>query len=212
MFSALIDKFITFIGSIRWVSVKQFFTGKEFNLTEDDHNTLRDLLAANHYIILTRRNANLSTYAISFAHFFLTLRKGYYSHALMNLEGDVASDSDFRLVEATKSHGVAVAEFMHVFNCDSVVVLKPKNMTVDEWDAALEKAANQIGKKYDTLYNLADEEAMSCVELIRVALKGEPNYSTDFANFERMISKYNNLTPQMFYTCEDFEVVFEARR
>jgi len=212
MFSILADKFVTLLGKINWVFLKKFLTGREFDLTDDDHNKIRDLLASDYYIILTRRNPHLSTYAICFAHVFLTFRRGYYSHALMNLEGEVATDTDFRLVEATTKYGVAFTDFMHVFNCDSVAVLKPKNMTIDEWTSALDKAKQQIGKGYDTLYNLADEEQMSCVELVRIALKGNPNYETDFANFEAMIAKYKNLTPQMFYECEDFEVVYEARR
>jgi hypothetical protein len=67
------------------------------------------------------------------------------------------------------------------------------------------------GKKYDTLYKLADATEMSCVELVRTALMTLPNYHTRFAQFEKMIARANNLDPHMFYTCGDFEVVYEVR-
>ena len=40
----------------------------------------------------------------------------------------------------------------------------------------------------------------------------DPDYYTNFANFEKLIAERKNLTPQMFYECPDFEVVFEIRR
>jgi hypothetical protein len=40
----------------------------------------------------------------------------------------------------------------------------------------------------------------------------EPDYQENFANFEKMIKERKNLTPQMFYDCPDFEVVYEVRK
>lgn len=39
----------------------------------------------------------------------------------------------------------------------------------------------------------------------------DPNYSVNHANFAALSEKYGELTPQMLYTCPDFEVVFEVR-
>ena len=196
---------VQLIGKVKWKT--------DCILTEDDVVTLRQKLTADYYIILTRHCGYLSTYAIAFAHFFLTGRWGYYSHTLMNLEDEVRSDADFRLIEATIT-GVHYSHFFDVFDpqCSSVALLKPKSMSLEHWTSVMDKAMTQLGKPYDTLYDLVSDRSLSCVELIRVALKNEPNYDTDFANFERMISDTKNLTPQMFLECPDFEVVWEIRR
>jgi hypothetical protein len=76
----------------------------------------------------------------------------------------------------------------------------------------MDKAMTEIGKPYDSLFDLKNDNALSCVELGRTALMAEPNYYTNFANFEEMIRKRKNLTPQMFYECPDFEVVYEIRK
>jgi len=43
-------------------------------------------------------------------------------------------------------------------------------------------------------------------------MRAMPNYATNFANFERMVQRKENITPQSFYDCPDFEVVWEVRR
>ena len=211
MFKTIANLFVTILGKIHWDSVKKFFTGSHYELTVDEQNNIRSLLQDNYYIILTRRETHLSTYAINISHLFLTGRLGYYSHGLMNLEDTVNNDADFRLIEATGAFGVAYTEFMKVFDCDSVALLRPKNMSADEWVAAMDKLKQQEGKEYDTLYDLRDDAKVSCVELIRTALKGSPNYDVDFANFEKMIAKASNLDPQMIYECPDFIVEYEVR-
>ncbi len=192
------------IGKINWTT-KQVATAEELQ-------TIHDKLIPNYYIILTRHDGHLSAYAIAFAHFFLTGKWGYYGHVLMNLEDTVDNDDDFRLIEAIGT-GVQYSPFNKVFDqqCSSVALLKPKSMSVEHWTSVLDRAKTELGKPYDTLFDLSNDKALSCVELVRIALQGEPNYATDFANFEAMISKDKNLDPQMFYECPDFEVVYEFR-
>ena len=85
-------------------------------------------------------------------------------------------------------------------------------MRLEEWTQVLDDGAKKyMGRKYDNLFDLASEERLSCVELVRNILKGIPTYEQDFANFEEMIALRKNLTPSMFYECEDFEVVWEKR-
>jgi hypothetical protein len=194
----------TWIGKVSWKSNRV--------LIQSESDEIRKLLTANYYIILTRHSGYLSSYAIALAHFFLTGRMGYYSHALMNLEDEVNDPLDFRLIEAT-GVGTHYSTFNEVFDpqCSSVALLKPKAMTIDEWTAAMDKAKGQLGKPYDTLFDLKNDQALSCVELVLIALHNSPNYDTDFANFEKMISESKNLDPQMFFECEDFEVVYEVR-
>jgi hypothetical protein len=75
----------------------------------------------------------------------------------------------------------------------------------------LDRAKSDVGKPYDTLYDFAQAQKLSCIELVRNCLQADPNYATNFANFEAMLVKYGELTPQMLYDCPDFEVVWEVR-
>lgn len=196
------------ISSIEWE--------QKYPITDQDKALLEELLTKNYFIIATRRSNLLSSYAISLANFLLRGKFGYYSHVLMNMENTVNSRDDFMFVEALGS-GTQFSSFTNVFgngqdSPDAVALLKPKNMSIDKWTAVLDKAREQVGKPYDTLFDLKDESKLSCVELIRLALQSTPNYDVDFAHFEKMIKKHKNLTPQMFLDCKDFEVVWEVRR
>ena len=76
--------------------------------------------------------------------------------------------------------------------------------------------AIKIGNtKYDTVFNLADETEVSCIELIRVGLRHcmlETEYLQRFPHLEELIKVRKNLTPDMLRNCLDFKVVFEQRR
>jgi hypothetical protein len=192
-----------FLGKIHW---KQ-----KGGLTQEDKENIIKLLTPDYYIILTRRNNHLSTYLISFLYFLMTGKFGYYSHALMNLENEVTEEKDFRLIEAT-GIGVHYTPFDQVFNCHSVALLKPKGLTLTEWTEIMDKARTELGKPYDTLFDLKSDKELSCVELVRISLQALPDYNTKFANFEKLIKKYKNLHPQMFRDCSDFEVVYEIKR
>lgn len=191
------------VGKVHW-------KGRNF-LTEDDKKLLRDSLKPNYYIILTRRRNHLSTFFTGLANYLLQGKWGFWSHALMNAEDEVKSVDDFRLVEAV-GVGVKYTPFDEVFDVNSVVLLKPKNMSDEYWTDIMDRLKEQIGKKYDTLFDIASDKELSCVELVRVALMAEPNYAENFANFEAMIVKNKNLTPQMFYDCPDFEHYLEIYR
>lgn len=203
IFSKVFDRVVNFIGSVSW---------KPKNLlSEEEKSQIRELLKSDYYIILTRNNNNLSTYAIALSNLVLTGKWGYWAHVLMNLEDEVNSDSDFRLIQATRA-GVHYASFDEVFATNSVALLSPANMTITSWTAILDKAKTELGKPYDTLYDLANDNALSCVELVRTSLQVDPNYATNFSKFENLISKSRNLAPQMFYNCADFVPKHEVRR
>ena len=194
--------FILSIGKINW---------KGQNLLVDDElATIRGKIIPDYYIILTHRDNHLSTFFTDLMNWIFTKKWGYWSHALMNMEDEVKEDSDFRLVEAVSS-GVKYTPFDDVFDVQGVVLLKPKNMSIDRWTLVLEKAKAELGKPYDTLFDIANDNALSCVELVRTALMAEPDYLINFANFEALIAKHNNLTPQMYYDCGDFVPVYEVR-
>ena len=98
-----------------------------------------------------------------------------------------------------------------VFDCDIVALLRPRGFTEDEWEKALERAKDNVGKGYDTLFDLIDNTEMSCVELVRDALIGSfdnfEDYKKRFFHFESMIEANNGeLIPEMFFKCRDFHV------
>lgn len=195
---------VMWIGSIRW---------KPKNLiTPSVQQVIADKLRDNYYIMLTHRKSHLSTYITCIGTFFCTGKLGYWAHAMMNLEDQVNGVEDFRIVEAL-GEGVTYTPFEQAVDVNGIVLLKPKHLTIEDWTAILDKAKSDIGKPYDTLFDLTSDQALSCVEFVRNALKAEPNYDKHFAHFEKMIQEsHNQLPPQLFYDCDDFEVVFEVRQ
>lgn len=198
-------EFVTWLGTVKWRT--------HHVLATEDHVQIKQLLEKDYYIVLTMHRGFLSSYAVWLAHLVLTLKPGYYAHSLMNVEDEVKGDDDFRFIEATRV-GVHYSGYDHAIDdqMTAIALLKPKHMTLEDWTTALDRAKTELGKPYDTLYDLASDQELSCVELVRAALQYIPDYDKKFANFEAMIAKYKNLDPHMFYECEDFEVVCEIRR
>lgn len=198
-----------------WVSVVEFIGKVHWKpknlLSDEDKEQLRQLLAKDYYVLLSRRNNHLSTYMISFANLFVAGKFSYWSHAFMNLEDEVKTDDDFLFAEAVGS-GVKASNFDEVMDVNAVVLLKPKNLIIDKWTAILDTAKENMGRPYDNLFDLKSDRELSCVELVRDCLQSDPDYATNFANFEQMIYQKKNLTPQMYYDCPDFEVVWEIRK
>jgi hypothetical protein len=203
MFEKTRTRIVKVIGKINW-------GGNRYKMTAAELETIRKMLKKDYYIILTRHDGHLSTFSVNLAHWVLTGRWGFYIHALMNLEGDVTTDTDFRLIEAN-GLGVHYSHFMDIFSCDSVALLKPKSMDIELWTHVLDKVKTNLGKPYDTLFDLKQDQSFSCVSLIRNALMAYPGYDIHFANFEALVQKSKNVSPNMLYECPDFEVVWESR-
>ncbi len=210
MFKGITEAVVTFIGKIHWKTSRK--------LPAEDLDYIRGQLKDNYLIICTYRSNHLSSFFIGLGHFLLTGRWGKWSHVLINLEDEVKADTDFRLMPASRDMveavgtGSRVPTFEQVFgDIQGVAFLKPKSMTLDEWRTVLDAAKAQLGKPYDNLFNIADDSRVSCVELVRNILKGQPNYEQDFAHFEAYIQRKDNITPAMFYECPDFEVIYEKR-
>lgn len=202
IFQKIWNKAIILLAKIQW---------KPANfLTEPELDKIEELLTPDYYIILTRNNNHFSTYMISLGNFFLTGKFSYWGHVLMNLENKVTTRDDFMLIEAI-GKGVTISKFNDVFSVNSVALLRAKNLTADKWTAILDAARSKVGRPYDNLFDLKSDAAINCVELVRDALLADPDYATNFAQFEAMINEHKILTPQMFHECEDFEVVYEIR-
>ena len=201
------------MAEVTWCSWKALFNhGVYWKLREEDHNELRRKLSSGYYVILTAGHPALSGPAVKLA---TRIKNGYwptFTHALMNVdnEDDPLASHRFKLVESIE-RGVTYNTFMRVFDCDVVALLRPKGFTEEQWERALERAKADVGKPYDTLFDLVDDTKMSCVELVRDALKGsfdtEEQYKEHFKHFESMIEENDgDLIPEMYYRCEDFEV------
>lgn len=201
---AVLSKASYLIGKVNWRSRRV--------LTADDKLKIAALLKDNYYIILTRHNGHLTSWAIAFAHWALTGKKGHYGHALLNVEDEVATNDDYSFIESVIT-GVRYSTFDEVFDgqCSSVALIKPRSTTIEEWTAIVDKARKELGKPYDLALDITTDDKVNCVEMVRNSLKGEPDYATDYANFEATIAKYKTLDPQMIYECPDFEVVYEVR-
>lgn len=201
---AILSWFSTIIGKIKW--------RQRHEITADEKKMIFNMLAKDYYIICTRRGNHLSTDAINFAHWYYTGEWGYYSHVLMNLEDEVKSPDDFRLVEAV-GVGSKYSTFDEVFDgVDSVALLKPKGVSSEEWTSIFEKIPSLTGKKYDTVFDMYDDSELSCVELVLKALEASDEFDIDFDHLKATLDKYGRLDPQMYRDCPDFEVVFEVRR
>ena len=203
--------FVLLLGRVKWEWLREKITGKRFGLTNDDHAHIRDILEQNYCIILTRRNSHLSSYLVSIAGLILRFKYSHWAHALINVEDEAESLGDFVFMEAT-GIGTHYSSFMQVFDCDSVCLLKPRNVSLDEWNNAFLKMRQYLGRPYDTLFDLLTDNEINCVELVWLALTHLGKYEERFPNFEKLRKRYKKITPQMLYDCGDFEVVFEKRR
>lgn len=190
---------VNIISTIRW---------KPKNvLSNSQLDEIRAALTNDYFVIATRREHFLSAFFINLGHFLLTMRWGYFTHVMMNLEDEVASKADFRIIEAT-THGTQYTPFDVAFSgVQSVALLKPVSMSLEAWTLCLDEAKTHLGKPYDNLLNMKNDLEINCVELVTLALKALPDYKTRFAGFDKLITKHKNITPQMFLECGDFHIV-----
>lgn len=199
-------------SSIEWRRTFAFLNkGLYYSLKESDHDLIRMLLKEHYCLILTRRKCCLSTYMITLGSLITIGKSSHWTHTLMNLEGDIVNNVDFKLIEAT-SKGVHYSTFMEVFDVDSIVLLKPRDISLLEWTLVLDKVKSDYGKEYDTLFDIYSEQNVSCIELIYHGLKKLPDYQQRFPKLIEMVNSAKNITPQMLYDCEELEIVFETRR
>lgn len=206
------DWFIEFFGGIQWERLRYFVTRRRYALTYKDHQRILWQLAQSNYVILTWRRAHMSSWLCLLGHWWLTRRWVAWSHACMNVEtGDRILQNDVQIIEAVGC-GVKRTGFYQVFDCDAVIVLRPLVSDGFDWDAAVQYALKAVGRQYDTRFDLANEDCLSCVEVILCALKQDPQFHQRFHGLEAMIRNERQLTPAMFVECGSFEVVLEIRR
>lgn len=181
-------------------------------ITPEDRQKIIQLLASGYYIILTGNKYHLSSIIVKLMTYIKLGKPTRYSHVLMNCDFMERPEDvgQFKFMEATVA-GVHYSTFDEVFDCDSVCLLSPTNMKNEEWTRVIDTMIRYKGFPYDDLFELSDSTHISCVELIRVALMGNPGYNIQFRNLENMIKKEGNLLPQMFKDCEDFKVVYESK-
>jgi len=203
---------LEFFSDIKWLRIQSTINGGiYYELTEAEHDKIRDILAKNYLIILTRRKSHLTTYLIAVVSAFVDHKLSHYTHALMNVEGDLPGNLGYQLIEAT-GVGVHYSTFMQVFDCDSVALLSPKGIPLEEWTKVLDKVKTSLGKDYDTLFDLSSDKQVSCVEMVYWGLKSMPDFEQRFPKLIALIQERgNNLTPQMLYDTGELEIIFEVR-
>lgn len=190
-------------GKISW--------SKKSKITEEEKQILAEKLASGYYIILTGEDSFLSSRLIRFLSWIKTGKRTKYSHVLMNCDNitDPSQVHAFKFVEANIK-GVMYTSFTHVFDCDHVCLLTPKNVDNEEWTLIIDRLISTIGTPYDDLFNLVDQSRMSCVEVVWQALKASA-YDDKFPNLESMINDKGNLVPSMYRDCPDFTVAYEKQ-
>lgn len=204
--------FVLLLAKIKWEWVNTLRYGRHYSLKLRDHRKIMEVLNQGNYIILTRRNTHLTTYATCLSNLLLTGRWGYWSHACMNIDRDIhKAPGTIKILEAVGS-GVKVSGFYEVFDCDSVCILKPLCPEGLNWEDVIDEGISSIGKKYDTDFKLGDASKMSCVEVVFDAIKKVKDYKYVFHGLLAMIKLEKNLTPDMYYDCGSFEVLLEIRR
>ena len=200
------------IGRITFDGVFYFLKGKPYSLTKEDHSVIYNMLKKDNYVILIWRKSHLTSYLISLGHFLLTGKFAKYSHACINIEGNVDDVTKVDIVEAI-GKGVVRSEFFDVFNCGAVCLLKPRLFRDLDWQKAIAELHKHIDlqTQYDTVFNVKDDSKVSCIELVVDSLKESQEFNK-FNHLNWMMKNYKNITPQMLRDCNDFEIVYEIRR
>lgn len=206
-----ISKIMKVFSIVNWEWLKFKITGRRFNLRLEDLITVSEYLAKDYYLILTRKDAHLSTFMINLGHFLKTGQWGFWSHILMNVDNSVDDVNKFLFCEATGT-GVHTSKLMDVLNCDAVCLLKLTKYTSEEFTECTDDYLDDLEKKYDCLFDMLDDKKMSCVEFVRDQIRHLNNYSEKMSRFEELVARQKSITPDMFYSCPDFEVVLEIRR
>jgi RNAse (barnase) inhibitor barstar len=201
------------ISKLHWNRTRAVLNnGIYYKLREEDHDQIRELLARNYFIILTRSGSHLTSHLVSVASLFIEGKLSHYTHALMNVEGDIPGNLGYHLIEATNV-GVHYSTFMEVFDCDSVALLAPKDVGIVEWTKVLDTVKDELGKDYDTLFDIMEGERVSCVELVYWGLRKLPDFQERFPKLIELVhQRDNNLTPQMLYDTGELDIIFEVRR
>jgi hypothetical protein len=77
------------------------------------------------------------------------------------------------IIEALRP-GVTTNTVEHFLDIDSIAVLRKKNITTEEQQGIILRAAGQYGKKYDFGFDVETQDKLVCSELIFMSYLGEP--------------------------------------
>lgn len=202
----------TCVAKTKWPSLFALVNGGlYYSLKEEDHDRIRQLLKDNYLLVLSRRKCHLTTLVITILSWFVSHRFAHYTHSLMNVEGDLEGHIGYKLIEATQ-RGVHYSTFMEVFDCDSVCLLSPRGVPLEEWTRVMDYVKESYGKEYDDFFDITSDQQVSCVELIYWGLRRLPDFEQRFPNLIKLITEQDQLTPQMLLDTGEFDVVFEVRR
>lgn len=175
-------------------------------LTEEDKIEISDILQREPCVILTSTKSHLSSRMVKWMSKILTGKSAEYTHAVMSYYD--YEDDTFMLIESTNS-GVHLSSFEEVFsNLDKVCVMEIKHKDEKELDKINRKLKDQLGKKYDNLFDYQDKERVSCVEVVYHSIR-DRQFAQKYPILDKLIKTEKNIVPQMFKDCGDFKILFE---
>lgn len=210
MIKAIVNFFmLRVVSGLNFTGIKYFFTGREYDLTTKDIARACEFMLRDRFIGLSWKKTHISSYLIAFAHWLITGRWSFWAHAWINVDNEEFDSSKIKIFEAVAA-GTIISPFWKVLNCDAILLLKPKNISEYSWDRAAEYLKNKLGAKYDIWDDFHDDKELNCVELVVEAILHAAPES--LPNLQKMMRKYNRLTPQMIAECGDFKVCLQIRR
>jgi hypothetical protein len=207
----MLTKFATLLGHLNVEVLFLFIFGKRYAIQSIDIHRVEDTVKSGPRIILTRKKTHLSAFFVALGHFFLTGEWGYWSHLSLCIPDSGQTKWTMKVIEST-SDGVRLSFLVDVMKADAVCVMRPRLVDGEMWGEMLAEAMAKLGVAYDDDFNLESDDEVSCVELLMAAAKQSFDFDRYFPGLSAMVAKEKNLTPDMIYTCGDFQIYYEARR
>lgn len=200
---------LNIIGRMNWTGLKYFFTGREYDLRDEDITEIVRAMKSQRLIGLSYRETHFTSYCINTIYFFLSGRLREFSHAWLGPR-PFEDSLDLRIIESV-AEGVRSAPFWKVLLVDAVALLKPKYFHPDKWAELDIEAEKDVGHIiYDIYGRYMDPSERNCIEqVVFRMLHSDPDC---LPGTTALMKKYKQLTPQMIYDSGDFEVILEIRR
>jgi hypothetical protein len=191
------------VGQMNWTGWKYLFTGREYDLEPHQIKEACEILKAQNCVGLSYKSTHFTSFLIMLGHFLMTGHWIKWCHAWMNIEGDIKDSKDLEIYESI-SAGLVKSPFWKVFNSDAIILLKPKNLSEEQWQDVLQYLKDKLGTPYDICMDEQKDDQLNCVEtVVRSILRANPNA---LPIISRMMKRYGQLTPAMLLY-GDFEIV-----
>jgi len=119
---------------------------------------------------------------------------GYYTHVVLYI-------GDQQVIHAI-TKGVVHEDILSVLRCDHVCVLRPKNVSSEEIDVAVNYAKGLEGRQYDFIFDSVDDENLYCSELVR----------NSYIGLFDSLGINGAIAPDEYAQNEHLEIIHESKR